>query len=334
MKKKAVALLSGGLDSVLSIKLMLEQGVEVVAFHFTSYFAGSKEKIRRPMAIKAAEELGVDIIVKHYGMEYIDVVRSPRYGYGKHINPCIDCKIFMLKKAGEIMEEVGAGFIVTGEVLGQRPMSQKRNTMNLIEKASGLKGLILRPLSAKYFPPTLPEIEGVVERERLLDISGRSRAIQYRLASEFKLSAFGSPAGGCLLTDPIYAIKLKNLFERDQGFTERDIELLSIGRHFWLNTSTKLILGRNQRENEMLESLWIAPYALLYPFGFRGPVGIVKGILDGVNLRLAANLIGYYGKQEGPYISVIEVKKGESILHTVERIMDVEPEKMITGEDK
>jgi tRNA-specific 2-thiouridylase len=322
MNRKAISLLSGGLDSTLSTKLMLDQGVDVVALNFTSPFSSRREKERGLQAVRTANELGIKLMLKDKGPEYIDVIRSPKYGYGKNINPCIDCRIFMLRKTKEIMVEEGASFVVTGEVLGQRPMSQRRDTIQIIEKASGLEGLIVRPLSAAHFLPTTPEKSGLIDRERLLDIAGRSRAKQYQLVEKYKLNEFGSPGGGCLLTDPIFAVKLKDLFAQSTGFTLKDLELLSMGRHFRLDPDTKLIVGRNEGENEKLASLWEEPYVLFHPVEFNGPSAILKGALDSGTILMVANIIGHYGKQTSATVTV-ELKGSMTGLRTVERV-DIE----------
>jgi tRNA U34 2-thiouridine synthase MnmA/TrmU len=330
MNKKAISLLSGGLDSVLSTKVIMEQGIDVIALHFTSPFSSKREKERGLQAVRAVSELGIGLILKHKGPEFIDVVRSPRYGYGKNINPCIDCRIFMLHKTREIMEEEQASFVVTGEVLGQRPMSQRRDTIRIIEKASGLEGLIVRPLSAMRFSPSIPEQEGILDRDKLLDFSGRSRTPQFRLAEKYNLTEFGSPGGGCLLTDPIFTKKLKDLFEYDKAFTMKDLELLSIGRHFRLRADTKLIVGRNEAENDKLISLWSAhAYISFYPIGFSGPVAILKGAFDDDIINTTANIMGYYGKNESPVIS-IESNNDTVNRHVVEK-RSIMPEELLAG---
>ncbi len=316
MEKKAISLLSGGLDSVLSTKLIMDQGVEVVALHFTSPFSSRKEKERGLQAERTAKELGVKLIFLDKGPDFMDVIKTPKHGYGKNMNPCIDCRIYMLKKTKGIMDSERASFVVTGEVLGQRPMSQRRDTINIIEKESGLKGLIVRPLSAIHFQPSVPEEAGIVDRLRLLNISGRSREVQYQLVRQFNLKEFGCPGGGCLLTDPIFSGKLRDLLHHDRLFKMKDIELLSIGRHFRLDDNTKVIIGRNQAENEKLERYGQVPYVLFFPSGFKGPTGLLKGTLVEKNICAAARIIGYYGKNESPVIT-IELNNGKPELHEV-----------------
>src|SRR3989338_10559001 len=201
LNKKAVALLSGGLDSTLAIKLMLEQGVEVHALNFLTVFCTCTSKGCRHQATKVAEEFKVPIKVMNITEEYMEVVKNPKYPRGRNMNPCIDCRIFTFKKAKGFMDEIGASFVITGEVTGQRPMSQRKQAIMAIEKESGLKGLIVRPLSAKFFEPTVPEKEGIINRNRLLDIQGRRRSRQIDLAKAIGINDYPCPAGGCLLTD-------------------------------------------------------------------------------------------------------------------------------------
>lgn len=302
VNRKAISLMSGGLDSALATKLIMDQNVEVVGLHFTSPFASKREKDRGLQVVRTARELAISLITRDKGPEYLDLLRNPRYGYGKNMNPCIDCRIFMLRKTKAIMEEEGAGFVITGEVLGQRPMSQRRGTIELIEKSSGLEGLIVRPLSARLFPPSVPEMEGILDRNRLLNVAGRSRNVQYELVKSYGLKEFSCPGGGCLLTDPIFATKLRELFASDPEFTPLDIELLSIGRHFRLEDGEKLILGRNESENDRLESLWEGPYSMFQPIDFKGPTGLLKGEPTDRNLSVVAAIMGAYGKQETPFI--------------------------------
>jgi tRNA-uridine 2-sulfurtransferase len=306
MNRKAISLLSGGLDSTLSTKLIMEQGIHVVALHFTSLFCNCSQRGQGcgMQAVRTARELGVEVIVRTKGMEYLDIVKSPKHGYGKNMNPCIDCRIFILRETKKVMDEVGASFVVTGEVLGQRPMSQHRRAITLIERESGLKGLILRPLSAKHFEPTLPETEGIIDRGKLLDITGRSRKTQYEFVDAFNLKEFGCPSGGCLLTDPIFAKKAKDLFLKVKDFTMKDVALLKIGRHFRLSEKVKLILGRNKEENERLTAANAPGYTLLTPAGFKGPSGLLCGMPDDNSLEIAANMMALFGKHDSLLIAM------------------------------
>ncbi|HNQ62436.1 MAG TPA: hypothetical protein PLX88_01440 [Syntrophorhabdaceae bacterium] len=326
MNKKAIALLSGGLDSVLAVKLIIDQEIKVVALHFTSPFSSKRDKIKGLQAERAARELGIRLILIHKGMEYVDVVKTPKHGYGKNMNPCIDCRCFMLKKTKELMAKEDAGFVVTGEVLGQRPMSQRRDAIHIIERESGLTGLIVRPLSARHFQPSIPETEGIIDRSRLLNISGRSRETQYKLVKLFNLNEYSSPGGGCLLTDEAFSRKLRDLFFYDKNFNMQDVEFLSIGRHFRLSSDTKLIIGRNETENERLVAHWQKPYILLCPSDFSGPVGIIKGAYTGENIAVSANIIGSYAKYNSNRIT-LEINNKEPEKHIVNRF-DVDIDKL------
>lgn len=318
MKRKAISLISGGLDSAVATRLVLDQGIPVVGLTFTSPFASKKERTEGLQAIRTAQELGIPLIRKEKGTEFLDVIRNPKHGYGKNMNPCIDCRIFMLRKTREIMAQEDASFVITGEVLGQRPMSQRRPTIELIEKESGLSSLILRPLSAHHFVPSTPEVEGIVDRDLLLNVAGRGRTAQFRLAKKYNLSAFGDSGGGCLLTDAAYSMRLRDLLAYEEDLTSVDIDLLNTGRHYRINGNTKLVIGRNKGENERLHSLWAPPYTLLHPVGFSGPTGLVKGKLDAHVLAVAANIIAHFGKNSASVIT-LKVNDGSPSLHKVER---------------
>ena len=328
MNKRAISLISGGLDSLLATKTIIDQGVEVIGLHFTSSFSTGRGKTRSDQAEKSASELGIRLIIQDKGAPYLDIVRSPSHGYGKNMNPCIDCRIFMLKTAKEIMGKEAAAFVITGEVLGQRPMSQKRNTMKLIEEESGLEGRIVRPLSARLLPPSLAEKEGIIDRARLLDISGRSRRMQFELAARYGLKEYGCPAGGCLLTDPIFSVKLRELLLNEPDLLERDIELLRLGRHFRIG-ETKLVLGRNSDENERLEAFHAPPYVLISPVDFKGPLGLVKDTPDSATMDTIGHIISYYSKNRSSPV-VLEVHDRSKRRHIVER-SDIEAEQYRIG---
>ncbi len=318
MNSKAISLISGGLDSILAARLIMEQGIEVVGLHFRSPFSSRKDKAEGSMAARTAAELGIELITLEKGHEYFKILKNPKHGYGKNMNPCIDCRIFMLKQTHVVMKEIGAGFLVTGEVPGQRPMSQKKNTLRHIEKESGLEGFIVRPLSARHFDPTVPEREGVIEREKMLDIAGRGRTMQYALAEKYGLKEFNSPGGGCLLTDPIFSVKLRELFAHDRDFTAKDIDLLSVGRHFRFRDDTKLIIGRNSKENDKLRSLWSVPYTYFSPIDFTGPHAVLKGSMGSEIIEAVANIMARYGKIDAPHISVLS-DNGTVKTHVVKR---------------
>ena len=313
MKRKALALLSGGLDSTLAVKVILEQGIEVEALNFTSPFcsctgrnAGCKSE-----AVRVAEEFNIPIKVMNKGMEYLEIVRNPRHGYGKGMNPCIDCRIFLMRKAKEYMAESGADFVITGEVLGQRPMSQRRHTLDIIERESGLAGLLLRTLSAKHFEPTIPELEGWVDRKSLLAIQGRSRKEQMQLASELDVKNYPCPAGGCLLTELSFVSKVKDVFDHSDQLNLRDFRLLRLGRHFRVTPRTKLIVGRDEAENNLLEKHVQAGEATVLWLEGGGPLGVLIGEVDDTALETAAKIVLRYTKAEpGKICSVKSVIDG------------------------
>jgi tRNA-specific 2-thiouridylase len=253
MKRKAIGLLSGGLDSILATKIILDMGFEVMALNLKTPFCCC-DTDGKCWSDSVAREFNIPLKRIYGGEDYLEVVKNPRHGYGKNMNPCIDCRIFLFKKAKRFMEEVGAEFVFTGEVLGERPMSQRLCAMELIEKESDLEGKILRPLSAKLLKPTQAEKKGIVDRDRLLSIQGRSRKPQMTLAKTFRIEDYPCPAGGCLLTDENFARRLKDSFGHGEH-TMRNILLLKVGRHFRLPTRAKVIAGRNQQENEALLSL-------------------------------------------------------------------------------
>ncbi|MBI1920518.1 MAG: hypothetical protein HYS23_05470 [Geobacter sp.] len=303
MSRKALALLSGGLDSTLAVKVMLEQGIEVEALNFTSPFCTctsnkSKSTGCKSEAVRVAEEFGIPIKVLNKGADYLEIVRNPRHGYGKGMNPCIDCRIFLLRKAKEYMAESGADFIITGEVLGQRPMSQRRDTLRIIERESGLEGLLLRPLSAKHFEPTIPEKEGWVDREKLLSIQGRSRKEQMQLADELDVKNYPCPAGGCLLTEISFVPKIRDIFDHSDQLDLRDFRLLKMGRHFRVGPRTKVIIGRDEAENNALEHVVQPGEARIRWDEGSSPLGVVLGILDDAVVELAAKILLRYTKAD------------------------------------
>ncbi len=310
--KRAVMLLSGGLDSTLAARMMADQGIELFALHFTSPFCTCSRGTAKPGAGGAvsagchtqarvvADRMGIPIRTVSKGSEYIAVVRNPRHGRGAGMNPCIDCRIFTLRKAKEYMEEIGASFIVTGEVVGQRPMSQRRDALRLIEKHSGTAGLVLRPLSAGHCEPTVPEREGWVDRARLLDIVGRSRKEQIRLASEWNIGDYPCPAGGCLLTDKTFSLKVRDLFDHRPDPDAVDLNLLKVGRHFRLGDGAKVIVARDEAENRRLEALGRGRLAVYVANGFSGPSVAIDGTLNGSAADLLSRIFTRYSKAGTP----------------------------------
>jgi len=292
---KAVALLSGGLDSTLAIGVILEQGLEVETVNFFTPFCQCNRKKSGCgyEAKRAADRFGVKLKIFNLSIEYMEMIKNPKYGYGRNLNPCIDCRILMHKKAKEYMVEIGASFVITGEVLGQRPMSQYRRALKIIEKESGLEGLVLRPLSANLLPPTVPEEMGIVDREKLLNISGRSRKPQMALARDYKIGNYPCPAGGCLLTDPGFSRRMKDLMAHSE-ITLNDIELLKVGRHFRLSHSCKIIIGRNKEENERILKLSKVGDLCFEPKEVMGPIGIGRGDFDQIAIFLACQIMARY----------------------------------------
>ena len=293
---KALGLLSGGLDSTLAVKLMINSGIKVTAINFVSPFCLCSKKGCQHQATRISRELGIKIKVFSKGEDYLEIVKNPKYGYGKNMNPCIDCRIFMLKKTKRFMDEVGASFIFTGEVLGQRPMSQRKKAMLLIERESGLEGLILRPLSAKLLIPTIPEKYGWVNREKLLNISGRGRKPQFELVKKFNIKDYTCPAGGCRLTDSKFALRLKESFSYGED-TLKDIKFLKYGRHFRLAGGIKVIVGRNEKENLIISNLADREDWLIEAVGGRSPLVYMKNKnYHKSNIETAVSICLKYGK--------------------------------------
>ncbi len=288
---KAIALISGGLDSVLAAKVILNQGIEVIGVTFITPFSADDISIRVKLL---AETLNIDLKVLDISEEFFKILKSPQHGYGKNLNPCIDCRILELKKAHQLMKELGASFIVTGEVLGQRPMSQNRRAIELIEKESGVEELIVRPLSAKLLPPSIPEKENWINREELLDIEGRCRKRQFELATKFNISGYSSPAGGCLLTDPGFSLRVKDLLQSNMLDTDC-INLIKRGRYFSISDSFKLVVGRNHEENQKLIKLAKKGDVIFEPES-KGPVAIGRGKRENKNIETASKIVAYYCK--------------------------------------
>ena len=294
---RAIALLSGGLDSTLATRIVLEQGVELEALNFLTLFCNCTHRGETCLASKkAVEGLGIPLTVFNVSEEYLEVVKHPKHGYGRNMNPCIDCRIFMLKKSKAYMETSGASFIITGEVLGQRPMSQRRDAMRLIEKEAGLEGFIVRPLSAKFLPATIPEERGWVDRERFLNISGRSRKPQIKMAKQFGIHDYPCPAGGCLLTDPGFARRMRDLMAHHPDFALNDVHLLKIGRHFRLSPSIKLVVGRHEDDNQKIQAFSQDGDLLMKALGTPGPLSLLRGGSGSEEIEKAAAITVRYCK--------------------------------------
>ncbi len=294
MNKKGVVMISGGLDSTLAARVLLDQGVELCGVYLSAPW-GCCDKTK---AMKVARSLGIDFMVVKLDEEYIQVLRSPKYGRGAHMNPCIDCRIYMFQKSKELMERIGASFLVTGEVLGQRPMSQMRHSLALIEEQAGLQRRVVRPLSAKLLPVSLPEEEGMIDREKLLDWSGRSRKPQMQLALKYGILEYPNPAGGCLLTDEQFSQRVKDLFDHQEEIDLEDMEMLRIGRHFRVDEATKLIVGRNEQENMTLEEYLSPGRVLFQPDDFPAPSVLLVGPPNDEANQTAVRLIAHYSRTD------------------------------------
>ena len=320
---KAIALLSGGLDSTLAAKVVLDLGIELEALNFLTVFCTCTNRGETCLASqKAVSALGIPLKVLNVSEEFLHVVKNPKHGYGRNMNPCIDCRIFMIKKAKDYMGATGASFLVTGEVLGQRPMSQRRDAMRLIEKEAELEGFILRPLSAKFLPASIPEKEGWVDREKLLKIHGRSRKPQIQLADHYGIRDYPCPAGGCLLTDPGFAKRMKDLIYHHSDFTLNDVHLLKMGRHFRLSPRLKLVVGRNEEENQKIQTFSGEGDILLRLFRFPGPLSLLRGEAGEKEIEQAAAITARYTKAK-------DLKKVEVIYKKVkedgDRSLSVSP---------
>jgi tRNA-uridine 2-sulfurtransferase len=295
---RAIALVSGGLDSTLAAKLTQGLGIELVALNTVSPFCLCNHHSAKGClhgASMVAKDLGIKLVSINVAEEFIQIVKNPPHGYGSQMNPCIDCRILLFKKARELMPDVGASFIITGEVLAQRPMSQRRDTMQLIEKEAGLKDLVVRPLSARVLEPTIPERQGWVLRDKLLAISGRGRKEQFALAGQLGVGDFPCPSGGCLLTDPEFSKRLKDLMRYKSDFTLNDILLLKVGRHFRLKDNSKLVVGRNEKENQAIIRLALSgDYILKPPDEIAGPTALGRGEFNQELISLSSSIVCHY----------------------------------------
>jgi tRNA-specific 2-thiouridylase len=298
---KATALFSGGLDSVLSIKLIQEQNIDIEAVYIDLGFESNKNKTAYLQ--QTAKQLGIPLTVLDKKEEYIKTVLfEPKYGYGKNFNPCIDCHAFMIKKAKEYMEEIKADFIISGEVVGQRPMSQRLPALNTVNRLSNAQGLVLRPLSAKLLPPTVPEIKGWVDREKLLDISGRDRKTQIELAKKYNLENLESPGGGCLLTDINFSKRLKD-FSKTLQLTPDEIDILKIGRHFNVE-GFKIIISRKAEENPYIQEYKGNVFDKMHTKGFPGPAGLIQKNAPSEIKQLAADMMVSYTRENSGEIVI------------------------------
>ena len=313
-KKKVVALLSGGLDSQLAVKMMQKEGFDISAVAIKTPFCdfdcgrGCGFEIR-----ERADDLGVNLKTVYLGDEYIEMLKNPKHGFGSGFNPCIDCRSMMFKAAKEHMKEIGAEFIISGEVVGQRPMSQHRPALKTIEKESELEGKILRPLSARLLPPIDAEKQGLIKRENLGMIRGRTRREQLDMAKEFGIEDPPNAGGGCLLTDPAFSLRVKDLFSHVETPTTNDIDLLKIGRHFRMDEETKLIVGRNKDENEMIKALAFPQDVVLEAKDHVGPTSLIRGKNTKLHLKFSASVTLRYSDAPNDKESIVLVyNEGET----------------------
>lgn len=316
----ALALVSGGLDSQLAAKVVSEQGVEVIGANFRTGFSSEGD---RELFSKIEEDTGIDIrFLSVDEEEYLKIIKDPEHGYGSAMNPCLDCRILVLREAKKYMEEIGADFAITGEVLGQRPMTQRKGTLELIKRKSGLSDRLLRPLSAKLMDPTVPEEEGCVNRDDLLDISGRSRKRQLELAEKYGLNNYSQPAGGCLLTEEEFGHRIQELFDHKgrEESTLKDLKLLKHGRHFRLPDGSKAIIGRNEEENEELQEFLNESYWRLELESVPGPLTLVTGNPTEKDFTLAARLTARYSQGRDKKEVEVVLEKGDQ-----EKCCRVEP---------
>jgi hypothetical protein len=286
----------------------MKQGIEVKAVTFLNHFgcdiSDKSSCSKNPFA--AAEQFGFEVKLCHLSDKFIDIVKNPKFGHGKNMNPCMDCRILMLKEAKVFMEMVSADFLITGEVLGQRPMSQRRDALDIIDRETGLRGHILRPLSAKLLKPTVPEQRGLINRELLYGFGGRTRKPQMALAAEFGLKDYPAPASGCLLTEPNYSYRLSELLSCDKDPSLDDLNLLRVGRHFRLSDTCKLIVGRDEGENNALLGILGEKGTFLRVEDHASPVAVIRGDADAGMIEIAASLCARYS--DGKHLSEVTVK--------------------------
>ena len=341
-QRKAVALISGGLDSLLAAKVIMEQGVHVEGINFFTGFCveghthairkKDQNKPKRNNALWCAEQLGIKLNIVDIVDEYKDVLINPKHGYGANMNPCLDCKIFMVKKAYQWIEENDFDFIITGEVVGQRPMSQRKDTMPVVARESGAGERLVRPLCGKNLPETLPEQQGWIQRDKLYDFSGRNRKPQMALAKQFGFEDYASPAGGCcFLTDENYSHKLVDLWQarNSRDYEMDDIMLLKVGRHIRPKPYYKLIIGREEGENKFMQG-YTKTYANIKTVSHAGPLCLIDGAVDKDDLDYAARIVARYsqGKNEEAVTVLITRQNGESYESTVKPMgaAEIKPE--------
>ncbi len=310
----AIALFSGGLDSALAILLMIRQDIEVTALTFMTHFGcdlGDRSSCGSN-PYPAAKKFGFNVKLMHLGQKFVDIVTAPKFGRGANMNPCVDCRILMLTEAKSFMEMVSADFIITGEVLGQRPFSQVKDKLNLVLKETGLTGKVLRPLSAKLLAPTESELSGMVDREQLEAIKGRGRHRQIELAKQFGLEDYPNPASGCLLTDEGYSNRLRDLLAHTERISFDDLNLLRVGRHFRLDSQTKIIVGRNEQENKRILAYRQPHQHLLEAVDISSPLTLLVGPATTSNIQKAAMITARYTSARHQALVKVSMQSGDS----------------------
>ena len=299
---RALAMMSGGLDSGLAAKLIKDQGIEVIAICFKSYFFDEKN------AIKMCEQIGIRLEVVDFSKEHFEVVKDPKHGHGKNMNPCIDCHAMMMKYSGELLKKFDADIIITGEVLNQRPMSQNKQALNVVKKESGFSDKILRPLCALNLEPTQMELDGLVDRDKLLKISGRGRKEQIELAKQFGIVDYPSPAGGCKLTEPNYSLRLRRALDKHGDLTKKQIKLLDYGRHFNTESGGEIIVSRNGEEGEKIKEVLDSTDTVFLPANHTGAMALICGESTEKEKELACKIVARYSK--GKDLELVKIKYG------------------------
>ena len=309
----ALAMISGGLDSILAAKLVKEQGIEVIGICFKSHFFNEKN------AIKMTKQIGIPLEVVDFSDKHFEMVKNPKHGHGKNMNPCIDCHAMMMRQCGELLEKFHADFIITGEVLNQRPMSQNRSALDIVKNESGIGRKILRPLCAKNLNPTEMEIEGLIDREVLLDIKGRNRKVQMELAEKWGIVDYPSPAGGCKLTEPNYSLRLRELLAHKEDISDKELELLKIGRHFRVSKDATIISARTEEEGELLKQLLTKEDLIFLSKEDTGSIVAITGTATKEDIEFAAKVSGRYSKgKEEKIVTVNYMEYGNSIYKSID----------------
>lgn len=308
---KAIALFSGGLDSTLAVKVVKNLGIEVIVLHFVTPFASSSnDQEIQPWLDKNSKQLGTQIKPIFLKDEFLEILANPQFGHGKNINPCIDCKILMLKKAKAMMPELGASFLITGEVMGQRPMSQRREALDMIENAADVRGLLLRPLCAKHLRKTIAETEGWIDREKLLNFWGRGRNQQFELAKKLGLVDYAQPAGGCALTEESFSNRVIELIEHKE-LNYDNCRLLKVGRHFRLTPGFKLVVGKDEKTNLKVKSMAKPGDIRFEPKELAGPSALGRGVWDENSRLLACQIVARYTDSTDGWVEVVITEDGK-----------------------